>query len=147
MICYLDTSALIKLYIDEDGTRTVQAFAKKSKVLATSIVAYAEARAAVKRGLAEEIIYEAEYRLCMSNFKKDWKNYLIVNIDKSLIFLAGDLAEKYNLRGFDSIHLASAVVLREKLNIDILFLCWDKKLEEAAIMEGFKTNRENNDGT
>lgn len=144
MICYLDTSALVKLYIDEDGTRMVQALAKKSKVLATSIAAYAEARAAFKRGLAEKIIYETEYNLCLSNFKNDWKNYLIVNIDKSLIFLAGDLAEKYNLRGFDSIHLASAVVFMQKLNKQILFLCWDKKLTEAAVKEGFETKRKNN---
>lgn len=141
MICYLDTSALVKLYVEETGTREVQELVGKSKIMATSIVAYAEASSAFKRGFVEKIICEKEYNLCNSNFKNDWRSYLIVNIDSSLIFLAGDLAEKHNIRGFDSIHLASVIVLREKIsNMDILFLCWDKKLAESAAREGFKIN-------
>lgn len=139
MICYLDTSALIKLYIEEDGTKIVQKLIKSSNILATSVVTYAESMAAFKRSLVEKFICEEEYGLCLSNFKDDWLNYLTVNIDNNLIFLAGDLAGKYNMRGFDSIHLASAVSLREKIGKDIIFLCWDKRLVNAAVKEGFTT--------
>ena len=141
MISYLDTSALVKLYIEETGTDLVQEFANKSKILATSIVAYAEARAAFKRGLNEKIIEDKKYSICCQNLRNDWNHYLKVNIDNHLILLAGDLAERHNIRGFDSIHMASAIILKTKVNInDIVFLCWDKKLLEAAIKEGLATN-------
>jgi len=43
--------------------------------------------------------------------------------------MAGDLAEKHDVRGFDAIHLASAVALREKLASDITFSCYDMRLQ------------------
>lgn len=46
---YLDTSALIKLYVNEDGAEKVEAAIKRFEVAATSVVAYAEARAALAR--------------------------------------------------------------------------------------------------
>jgi uncharacterized protein YcbX len=42
------------------------------------------------------------------------------------------------LRGFDAIHLASAVLLNEKLPEDFLFACFDERLAQAARREGLK---------
>jgi len=53
-----------------------------------------------------------------------------------LIRFAGDIAEKYILRGFDSIHLASAVNLRNKINSAIYFSSHDTRLNQAAEKEG-----------
>ncbi|MCL4377309.1 MAG: type II toxin-antitoxin system VapC family toxin [Actinobacteria bacterium] len=137
MICYLDTSALVKLYVNESDTEKVFNTVNKSRISATSIVAYAEARAAFSRGFHEKILSGKDYYKCISNFRSDWNNYLIINIDNLLILLAGDLAEKYNIRGFDSIHLASAIILKRKLKEEIMFLCRDKILLKAAGKEGF----------
>jgi len=49
--------------------------------------------------------------------------------------MAGDLAEKHDLRGFDAIHLASAVTLREKLASDFTFSCCDMRLQIASQRE------------
>ncbi|MGH8694308.1 MAG: PIN domain-containing protein [Burkholderiales bacterium] len=49
MILYLDTSALVKLYVREQGSAQVRAHVNKADVIATSVVAYAEARAAFAR--------------------------------------------------------------------------------------------------
>ncbi|MCL4385138.1 MAG: type II toxin-antitoxin system VapC family toxin [Cyanobacteria bacterium] len=136
MICYLDTSALVKLYINEVGTEIVYNTVNSSIITSTSIVAYAEARAAFSRVFKEKRMSETDYFKCVSNFRSDWNNYFIVNIDNPLILLAGDLSEKYNIQGFDSIHLASAIILKQKLKENIIFLCWDDILSKSAIKEG-----------
>lgn len=46
-----------------------------------------------------------------------------------------DLAEKHALRGFDAIHLASAVTLREELSSPVTFSCSDNKLKKASQRE------------
>jgi len=55
VILYLDTSALVKLYVQEVGSADVNDWLKDADAAATSWVAYAEARAAFARGLREGI--------------------------------------------------------------------------------------------
>jgi len=47
--------------------------------------------------------------------------------------------EGYPLRGFDAIHLASAMVIHERFPEDFMFACFDDRLLRAANEEGFKT--------
>jgi len=49
---------------------------------------------------------------------------------------AGDLAEKYGLRGFDALHLASALELKEATASGVKFSTSDARLGEAAAREG-----------
>ena len=49
------------------------------------------------------------------------------------------VVEKYPLRGFDAIHLASAIVIHERLSEDFVFTCFDDRLAGAARMEGLET--------
>ena len=61
MIVYLDTSSLVKLYVEEDESSKVDALVKSSKVTATSIIANAEARAAFARRFREKAFKRDEY--------------------------------------------------------------------------------------
>ncbi len=47
MILYLDTSALVKLYVSEEGSEIVRGAVESAGRVATSRIAYAEARAAL----------------------------------------------------------------------------------------------------
>ena len=49
MILYLDTSSLVKLYVEEPGSPGVRAIVDEAEVVATSVVACAEAAAAFAR--------------------------------------------------------------------------------------------------
>jgi hypothetical protein len=49
--------------------------------------------------------------------------------------MAVDLAEKHGLRGFDAVHLASAVTLRKKLALPVTFSCYDVWLQNASQRE------------
>lgn len=135
MIIYLDTSSLVKLYVEEDESSKIDALVGSSEVTATSLVAYAEARAAFARRFREKAFTPDEYDRVKEFFDKDWSRYLILSVTEDIIRLAGDLAEKHDLRGFDSIHLASALTLRQELSSPIIFSCFDDKLQKASKRE------------
>lgn len=138
MIVYLDTSSLVKLYIEEDESSKVDALVKASEVTATSLVAYAEARAAFARRFREKAFPSDEYNRMKEFFDKDWSRYLILNVTEDMIRQAGNLAEKHALRGFDSIHLASALTLRQELSSSVVFSCFDDKLRKASERENLQ---------
>jgi len=135
MIVYLDTSSLVKLYVEENESSKVDLLVKSSEVTATSLVAYAEARAAFARRFREKAFTTDEYNRLKEFFGKDWGRYLILSVTADMIRLAGDLAEKHALRGFDSIHLASALTLRQELSSPIVFSCFDDNLQQASERE------------
>jgi predicted nucleic acid-binding protein len=135
MILYLDTSSLVKLYVEEDESSKVDALVRSSEVTATSLVAYAEARAAFALRFREKAFTPVEHNLIKEFIDKDWSRYLILSVTENMIRLAGDLAEKHALRGFDSIHLASALTLRQELSSPIVFSCFDDNLQKASERE------------
>ncbi|MBW2602437.1 MAG: type II toxin-antitoxin system VapC family toxin [Deltaproteobacteria bacterium] len=135
MIVYLDTSSLVKLYVEESESSKVDDLVKSSEVTATSLVAYAEARAAFARRYREKAFTSDEYNRMKEVFNKDWSRYLILSVTEDMIRLAGDLTEKHALRGFDSIHLASALTLRQELSSPIVFSCFDDNLQKAFEQE------------
>ena len=135
MIVYLDTSSLVKLYVEESESSKVDDLVKSSEVTATSLVAYAEAMAAFARRYREKAFSSDEYNRMKEVFNKDWSRYLILSITEDMIRLAGDLTEKHALRGFDSIHLASALTLRQELSSPIVFSCFDDNLQKASKQE------------
>jgi hypothetical protein len=49
LILYLDTSSLVKLYVEETGSPEVEGLADKASLLCTSVIAYPEARSALAR--------------------------------------------------------------------------------------------------
>ena len=138
MIVYLDTSSLVKLYVEEDESSKVDALVRSSEFTATSLVAYAEARAAFARRFREKAFTPDEHDRIKEFFDKDWSCYLILSVTRNMIRLAGDLAEKHALRGFDSIHLASALTLRQELSSPIVFSCFDDKLQKASKRENLQ---------
>ncbi len=57
---------------------------------------------------------------------------MLVGLDMPLARQAGDLAEELGLRGYDAVHLASALALGG----DITFVTWDDELRGAAAKSG-----------
>jgi len=137
VIVYLDTSALVKVYVEEEGSDIVKRTIEKASLVATSIVAYAEARAALSRCLYEKIFSNDDYHRCIIDLKSDWERYFKLNISQSLIDLAGELTQLCNIRGFDAIHLASAITLQQQTGSAVTFVCWDARLWNAANKEKF----------
>ena len=132
MILYVDTSAWVKLYVREAGSKELRACTTKAEVMAASVVAYPEARAAFARLKAQGTSTEAKHQQRLAQLNADWGNLLRIELVPSVVRTAGDLAEVYGLRGFDSIHLASALWLKEKTSTAFCFAVFDQRLRAAA---------------
>lgn len=131
MTLYLDTSALVKLYVAEEQRETVIEAVEGASRVATSTVAYAEARAAFARRKREGGLSEDECRRAVEALDEGWESYDRLAVSDAVARRAGDMAEEYALRGFDAVHLASAARLKERFG-DLRFLAFDDRLVDAA---------------
>jgi len=135
LIVYLDTSSLVKLYVEEEGSPLVRELVERSELVATSVVAYAEARAALARQRREGGLMATGYNRAKADFERDWPRYLTIEVSEAVYRSAGDLAEKHHLRGFDSLHLASYLALYREGARQTRFSAFDEALNRAARKE------------
>jgi hypothetical protein len=59
---------------------------------------------------------------------------LVIEADDLVTRAAGDIAERFRLRGYDAVHLASALAASEKGML--VFVSWDGELSKAASRSG-----------
>lgn len=135
MIGYLDTSSLVKLYVEEKGSRLVRELVERAELVATSVVTYAEARAALARQRREGGLTAVGFGQAKNDLEQDWPRYLAVEVSEAVYRNAGDLSEKHHLRGFDSLHLASYLSLYGNGVRQIRFSSFDEALNRAARKE------------
>jgi predicted nucleic acid-binding protein len=130
---YLDTSSAIKLYVSEAGSDEVRRLVRDATIVATSAVTYAETRAALARLRRERALTVAKFRSAKREFEDQWPSFVKLDATDSLCRTAGEFAERYRLRGFDSVHLASfAEVARRAGPRETGFSSFDDRLNEAA---------------
>lgn len=133
MILYLDTSSLVKLYIEEAGSDEVRKLVERAEVVATSVVAFPEARSAFARLAREGAIDSEQLARVRGAFLDDWESFSKVRTLKRVYSRAGELAEEHALRGFDALHLASFLeVLGEMDGEQVEFSAFDDRLNAAA---------------
>lgn len=133
MTAYLDTSSLVKLYIDEPGADAVRALRNDSAAVATAVVAYAEARAAFAAMRRAGALTAAAHAGVTREFDRDWSGLAVVPVDEARCRTAGDLAERHGLRGFDSVHLACYLAVAAAADpASVVFSSFDERLNRAA---------------
>jgi len=137
VILYCDTSALVKRYVEEEGTAEVDALWDKAIEVATSTVAYAEGMAAFRRKRREGVLSKRGYACAVAAFDEEHFSFVLVQISPQLNRIVQRLIGEYPLRGFDAIHLASALIVKENWT-NVVFACFDKGLNLAARREGLK---------
>ena len=138
MILYLDTSALVKRYFREPYSDDVLSRWKSATQIVTSSVAYAETIASMYRKKRESDLADTLIRKITETFHQDWESFIRVEVNDKLNGYIDRVVEKYPLRGFDTIHLASAIVIHERLPEDFVFACFDDMLARAAQSEGLE---------
>ena len=133
MTLYLDTSSLVKLYVTEVGSDDVRALVGHAVVVATSIVAYVETRAALARLKRSRDLSPSGFTASKRAFEAQWPSYLALDVTAPVSKEAGDFAERYALRGFDALHLASfAAIARRAPDTETRFSSFDDRLNKAA---------------
>jgi len=133
---YRDTSALVKLHVEEEGSVLVREAVAQAEPISTSRIAYVEARAAFARRRHTRELDSQDYRRIVRDLDGDWDHYLRIDVTEPLIRTAARLAERHYLRAYDAIHLASVCVVRDRLGAPVVFACWDSDLDTAGAKEG-----------
>jgi len=136
---YYDTSALVKQYLQEAGSKLVLELLKSGEKVYTASLTYAETHAAFSRRTREgRLTRETTKRLAL-RFDKDWESYDIVVLSENVFRLARQMLYRDPLRSADAIHLASALLLaRTSPRSSWSFVCADGRLCDAAKSEGFQ---------
>ena len=136
MILYLDTSTLVKLYLDEEHSDLVQLWAERAEILCTSRVAYPEATAALARRWRDGDLGDEAFQAIRGVLSDQWPDFSSVELDE---LAAGELAVRHVLRGFDAIHLAAALeVAAGAAGIQFYFSSFDLQLNRAAREAGLE---------
>ena len=65
-------------------------------------------------------------------FERAWPDFVIADITQPLVEKAGMYSEVFALRGYDSVQLAAARNLHEQLDLQLIFACYDRRLNQAA---------------
>lgn len=133
MTLYLDTSSLVKLYLDEPGADEVTRLVADAAVVVTSTLAYPEARATMARRRRERLMTPREHIEAVHQLDLDWPRFVSLPFDNDLALAAGRLADIHGLRGGDAVHLASfEAVLAAAGDDEVRFSCADDRLTRAA---------------
>ena len=136
MILFFDTSALVKLYIVEDGSEITHREAHQAEILAVSRIAWAEFHAALARRARmvpadEPALDEARHALA-----SQWPDFLVLDVSQSIVELAGAHADLFALRAYDAVQLATAAQLADQSEKPVKFACFDRRLNKAAAALG-----------
>ena len=133
MILYLDTSALVKLFVNERHSDRVREAVSGARLIATHAIAYVEACAAFAR-LANERRRKALLSTLRGALDQQWPGWEIVDVTEHMVRRAADLAGRHLLRGYDSLHLAAAQSVYEVFSgaAQFQFAVFDERLRIAA---------------
>lgn len=118
--------------VEEQGSELAVGLWSSRQPVATGVLAYPEARAALAAARRARRLTKTAFRTAVADFETLHAAVLIVATDESLARRAGDLAAEHHLRGYDAVHLASALRLGDQTAL----VTWDDRLKDAAIAAG-----------
>jgi uncharacterized protein len=124
---YLDASALVKRYVEEEGSEAVLGAMEKASGWAMCRVGFVETIRAVAL---------ADGGSSVKRVERDWLSFDVIEVDRALAEHAAKLALSAGLRSLDALHLAAALVLR---SADLTVATWDARLHRAARGQGLDT--------
>lgn len=124
---------MVKLIVVEDGSELAAEFWGSAYPAASSILAYPEGRAALAAARRLDRLGEAEHQQALVAFEEVYAELVTVGVDRELAVRAGGYAEDLGLRGYDAVHLATALELGDE---EVVFVTWDRDLARAAERAG-----------
>jgi len=132
VILFCDTSALLKLFIDEQDSESMIKARSSSEGIAVCRITWAESMAALAQRTRFKGANQAGLAQARSMFEQAWPGFAIADVTQSLVKKAGVFSEAFALRGYDSVQLAAAHQLHEQFAIPLTFACFDRRLNQAA---------------
>ena len=122
----------MKLVVIEDGSElAAELWATRHRAVA-SILSYPEGRAALAAARRARRLSSSAHNRALEDFEATHSELLVIGVHTALARHAGELAEDLELRGYDAVHLASALAF----GADTTLVTWDQELGRAAVRVG-----------
>ena len=132
-VVYFDSSALVKLVLDEPGSDVVAVLWNSCDAALSSRLAYPEVCAALAAALRNHDLTESEAVEAATEWELFWSSMRPVELSADVERMSGHLATLLRLRGADAVHLASALTLDMA---DLIVAVWDRRLHAAVAAAG-----------
>jgi hypothetical protein len=133
VIAYFDTSALIPLLIEEPTSALCTRLWNDSSRVVSARLLYPEGRAALSRAQRLGRLSSQQLTAAVIEFDSIVAEVDHIELTPALAAYAGQLAQEHALRGYDAVHLASALAVSDT---DVIFVTGDGALAAAAGVAG-----------
>jgi uncharacterized protein len=138
MNLYLDTSALVKRYVEERGSEDVLDWIELAETIGTGLITRAEVAAAITRATRLKHLTVQISDKALDKFRLEWDSFHRLPINEVLIARADFLACQHDLRGYDAIHLATALIWQESLMLPVTLATYNLELASSGRKFGLK---------
>jgi uncharacterized protein len=125
----------VKRYVEEPGTEAVRALLSQG-VVTTARLSQAEIASALARRCREGAFSDTERDRALLALHADFAALALVELTGAVISKSVGLLVRQVLRAADALQLASCLELRERLDLPVVFVAWDRRLLDAARAEG-----------
>lgn len=140
MIIYFDTSALVKRYLREaDSDKVIGLFNEAAHIFGSVVITQVEVAATFQRAVRMEAASAKLAAEVWRDFLDHWQSFARLRIFAGTIERASENAWKYDLRGYDSLHLAAALLWQETLGTQITLATYDRELWMASQKAGMSS--------
>lgn len=134
-LVYFDSSAFVKLVVEERGSDLAAALWDGCDAAVSSRLAYPEVRSALAAAGRNRDVRPSDAARAVANWEEFWASIRPVELTASVERLAGDLSATHGLRGADSVHLASALAIDDP---GVIVAVWDRRLHAGARAAGLR---------
>jgi len=138
LIIYLDTSALIKLYIQEAGSAQVREQVNQADLSGTIDLTKVEMAAAFAKAVRMRVISSPDLQTAWRDFSTQWPFLYQLDVSEALRERAIQNIWDHPLRGYDAMHLAAALIWQETFGEEIVLGTFDKALWQAGAESGLQ---------
>lgn len=136
-IACFDSSAFVKLLVDEPGSELAERLWNEADVVAASRLALPEVSAALSAAGRAARLDQATERKARRAWSTYWAAIDVVELTAAIAADAADLARRLVLGCADAVHLASALTLTAA---DPILVSWDRRLSAAALESGLSVS-------
>ncbi|MFN3218244.1 MAG: type II toxin-antitoxin system VapC family toxin [Acidimicrobiales bacterium] len=132
-IVYFDSSALVKLVVDEVGSDVAATLWNACDAALSSRLAYPEVCAALAAAHRNGDLGRDEVAEAAEEWEIFWASIRPVELSADVERSAGALSVRHRLRGADAVHLASALAIGVD---DVTVAVWDRRLHAGVVAAG-----------
>ena len=136
MILYLDTSAMVKRYVMESGSKEVSALTDQADVVGSSLLTRVEMASALAKAARMNWVDAAFAENAWLDFLSHWQSIVRLSVTPGVAERASRLAREHGIRGYNAAHLAAALVWQETLEAPVTLASYDDELWHAAKKTG-----------